>query len=90
MTFQVTGILDDTPYEVQVGDDGAVHGSRRVAVLLRQYEGEQVTVTPAGPVVEVGPTSRGVLGCLLVKTRVVAVDGDAPRLAPPMRVGSVR
>jgi len=89
MTFQVTGILDDTPYEVQVGDDGQVHGSRRVAALLEQYGGQDVPVTPAGPVVEVGKTPRGVLACLLAKTRVVAVDGDAPRLTPPRRVGSV-
>lgn len=83
MGFTVAGSLDDALYEVEVtGDAGdPVVGSRRVRVLVEQYAGETVLVTPKGPAYTVDPADEAsVLALLSAHTRVTRVGDGAPVL----------
>lgn len=91
--FKVAGVLDGTLYEVQVTGDSArpVVGSRRVARLVEQYEGERVLVTPAGPAyVVAGDDPASVLALLSARTRIRWTDDHAPPLVEPLTEGAVR
>lgn len=90
--FRVAGVLDNTLYEVEVTGraDDPVVGSKRVRGLLRQFEGEDVAVTPQGPTYTVDPRSpASILALLSVHTKVTRVSDDAPRLVDPRPEGAV-
>jgi hypothetical protein len=88
--FYVMGYADGTSYTVQVGGDpvpsarnvGLASGSEAGLEVLREHEGEQVNVTPVGPVVVADySTPEGVVAPLLAYTEVTAMDGeDVPDL----------
>lgn len=94
--FTVAGVLDNTLYEVRVTGDAndPVVGSKRVRVLLRQYQGENVMVTPVGPVYVVDPADPvSVLALLAAHTRITRTGGDGetvPRLVDEPVEGVVR
>lgn len=92
MSFTVTGVLDGTLYEVQVTGDpeSPVVGSKRVARLVEQYDGETVLATPVGPAYVVSPGDATSVLCLLTaQTQVRSVSDDAPKLIEPRPVGVV-
>lgn len=93
MAFRVTGLLDDTLYEVEVTGNAKqpVVGSKRVAVLVEQFAGETVLVTPAGPAYKVDPGKpETVLALLSAETKVASVGEGAPQLVEPAGAGVVR
>lgn len=82
-SFTVSGMLDDTLYEVAVtGEaDRPTAGSKRVAALVDQHLGETVLATPNGPAyVVAGSDPKSVLALLSTKTQVQRVSPDAPSL----------
>ena len=94
--FTVAGVLDNTLYEVKVTGNKAdpVVGSKRVRILLRQYTGEKVMVTPVGPTYTVDPADpESILALLSARTRITRTGGDdedVPRLVDPPVEGVVR
>lgn len=76
MAVDVTGVLDDTIYQVRIDGDGA-HGNTRVGRLLTMHDGREVEVDGHG-VFTVDDTPEGMFACLMAHTRVIAVDGDVP------------
>lgn len=91
--FTVAGSLDDTLYEVEVTGDPArpVVGSKRVAALVEQYDGETVLASPVGPAYVVTPGDAESVLCLLVaETRVHRVSEDAPALLEATPPGTIR
>lgn len=96
MGFTVAGSLDDTLYEVEVTGDSArpVVGSKRVAGLVRQHEGDTVLATPVGPAYVVkGSDPKSILALLVTHTTVdqVGRDGDTvPSLVDPTPDGVIR
>lgn len=91
--FTVAGVLDATLYEVQVTGDASrpVVGSKRVARLVEQWEGETVLVTPAGPAYDVDPGDpASVLALLSAKTDIRWADDHAPVLVEPLPAGGMR
>lgn len=88
--FTVLGSIDGVAYKITVPDDGPPTGSGRAVALLRGLVGEQVKVTPTGPVYTVAldnPTS--VLAALQVETDVAAVSDGAPATLPAAVPGAV-
>lgn len=94
--FTVAGVLDDTLYEVKVTGNAKnpVVGSKRVAGLLRQHEGERVLVTPQGPAYVVsGGDAESVLALLATQTRITRAGADGetlPRLVDDPIDGTIR
>lgn len=83
VSFTVTGVLDDTLYEVEVTGrtDQPVVGSKRVAALVTQETGNTVLATPGGPAYKVDPSDPASVLCLLsTKTKVRRVGEGAPKL----------
>jgi hypothetical protein len=90
--FRVAGTLDDALYEVEVTGRKSrpVVGSKRVAGLVRQHEGDTVLVTPVGPAYVVdGADPASVLALLSSHTQVSRVSDDAPQLVDPRPVDAV-
>lgn len=99
--FTVTGFTpDNAAYRVVVGDGvrysatdvvGVTGGSVNALALLKLHEGQEIEVTPTGPIVVLDlndPTS--VLGALYGLTRVSNVTGDdVPQVIPPLVDGAV-
>lgn len=93
MGFTVAGVLDGALYEVEVTGDAAAPtvGSRRVAGLVAEYDGETVLVTPAGPAYKVAPGDpESVLALLSAETKVTRVGAGAPELVDPLAPGERR
>ncbi len=83
MSFTVTGVVDDTLYEVEVTGKAAnpVVGSKRIAALVEQSAGTVVLATPMGPRYTVDPADgASVLALLSTKTKVRTVGDGAPKL----------
>lgn len=84
--FTVSGVLDNTLYQVKVTGDASnpVVGSKRVRLLVRQYAGQKVQVTPTGPVFTVNPGDpKSILALLSAKSKVTHAGSDGetvPRL----------
>jgi hypothetical protein len=90
--FRVAGTLDGVLYEVEVTGRKSrpTVGSKRVAGLVRQHEGDTVLVTPVGPAYVVdGEKPETVLALLSAHTQVHRVSDDAPQLVDPRPVDGV-
>lgn len=91
-SFRVSGTLDGVLYEVEVTGEKSqpVVGSKRIATLVRQHEGETVLVTPQGPAYDVdGSDGASVLALLSAHTKVRRVSDDAPQLVEALAEGAV-
>lgn len=83
MSFTVAGVLDDTMYEVEVtGSKSApIVGSKRVAALVGQFDGQSVKASPAGPTYTVdGGDPKSVLALLSTQTKVSRIGDGAPAI----------
>ncbi|MFI5990274.1 hypothetical protein ACIBAC_00270 [Streptomyces sp. NPDC051362] len=81
----VTGAFDDgSAYTVQITGraDRPVVGSHRAAALVELHLGEEIPLSPTGPLVAVtGDDSASVLAVLREYTSVLEENGAAPRQA---------
>lgn len=85
--IQVSGVLDDVPYQVVLTGraDDPVQGSRRVRALVDAAvrQGRHVLATPTGPRTKVtGADTDSLLRLLAASGRVVTVVGNTPALSP--------
>jgi hypothetical protein len=81
--FTVSGVLDNTLYDVEVTGDASnpVVGSKRVSALVTQQTGTTVLATPGGPRYTVDPGDPASVLCLLsAQTKVQSVGDGAPKL----------
>ncbi|MEU2968938.1 hypothetical protein ABZ687_28675 [Streptomyces ardesiacus] len=83
MPITVTGAFDDgATYTVQITGraDRPVIGSHRAAALVELHQGEQVALTPTGPMKAVAGDDEGsVLALLREYTNVLEEGGSVPR-----------
>lgn len=90
--FTVEGIYDGVSYTLVIDRTAPdlISGSGRAMALIEQWEGEQVSVTPTGPVYTVDvDDDASILAVLMTETTVVQVGGQAPRVIPPPVSGAV-
>ena len=81
--FRVSGSLDGARYEVAIDTawPEPVQGSSRVRALVAQNLGQQVHLSPTGPVVTVDRSdARSLLALLSTKTAVSDVGPGAPHM----------
>lgn len=88
--FRVVGKLDGSLYEVEVTGKASrpVVGSKKIANLVKLFEGETVKATPVGPYYKVDPGDpESILALLSEQTTIKRVGDNAPKLVEPRPVG---
>lgn len=87
MPFPVTGAFDDgATYTVQITGraDRPVIGSYRASALVELHQGEDLLLSPTGPVRKVdGSDEDSVLAVLREYTDVLETGSGAPKVARP-------
>ena len=87
--MRVTGVIQDTHYDVEVKAGSPPVGSTAVARLVEAWSGKSVLGGPTGPRITVNPTEpRSVLALLSSRTTVTGVT-DAEEQDRPRPVGRV-